>query len=205
MNIPKTNLTQTVDRWRRKAVIAVFIITTGYILLLNSYALFAVYPALKTHTVAVPFLVYFFLCSPVLLYGLIKSKPKRPQWPMVMGLLVLVVAMVFQLTQQVPLAVLLGTSIVYVLTAYVEETLWRGLLWRMIQAGGATTRRTYVLVTVHFAALHLPFAFARAENPAIFFGTVLVLGAVLGGLRILGRGVTLPTFVHAAINIVAKT
>ncbi len=177
-----------------------------YIASLNSFALFVLYPAMKHHRAGIALLVYFFISAPVMLYGLIVARQShRDYYGLVGFVLVLIVAALRILMTHDAVGPLVASTFVYLLTAFVEESLWRGLLWRAIQAQTKSRLQTYGYVTLHFAVLHVPFAVLRATNAATFLATVLALGAVLGGLRILGNSARLPIGVHAAVNILAKT
>jgi membrane protease YdiL (CAAX protease family) len=183
---------------------------TVYIALVNSYALFSVYPAVKQHQAGVPILVYFWLSSPMILYGLVRlnhfKKTKQNHAAMQLGFGIVLVAVLMRLLMSHDsFSLIVLSTLVYLVTGFVEETLWRGWLWKAVEAKTGSTKQTYLYVSLHFTVLHIPFALLRMANPLLFLGKVLALGLALGAARIGSKGVRLPIFVHAAINVLAKT
>lgn len=206
MKIDSHRLSKRVNLLRRRWFSVFLINLTLYIALVNSFALFVLYPAVKHHRALMPLLVYLFISSPVLLYGLIMSKQARISRQTVIGLLIVALALCLRVaTSNEATKLIVSSTIVYVLTAFVEESLWRGLLWRSILAKSKSRWQTYACVTLHFTVLHIPFACLRTSNAPLFLLGVTVLGLVLGGLRILGNSARLPVYAHAAVNILAKT
>lgn len=94
-----------------------------------------------------------------------------------------------------------------VLTALVEELLFRGVLWRVLE-GAAGTTVALVGSSLVFGASHVAVAVeqARREERAVgpWLGITLVAttaaGLALGGLRAVTGGLWAPAGVHAAVN-----
>ena len=186
---------------------SVFLVNLSvYIALINSFALFVLYPAMKHRHASIPFLVYFFISAPVILYGLIVARQPRSDHYGSIGLAFVLLAVTARIMlSHDAVGAVIASTFVYLFTAFIEESLWRGLLWRAIMAQTQSRWRTYGYVTLHFVVLHIPFALLRTSSAVSFLLTVAGLGAVLGGLRILGNSTRLPIGVHAAVNVLAKT
>lgn len=202
----QTVLTQRIVAMQRRWFSVFLINLTVYIALINSFALFVLYPAMKHHHAGIPLLVYFFISAPVILYGLIVARqPRSGHYGLIgFGVVLLVVTARIVLSHDA-VGPLIASTFVYLLTAFTEESLWRGLLWRAIMAHTQSRWQTYGYVSLHFAVLHIPFALMRTSSAASFLITIAGLGVVLGGLRILGNSTRLPLYAHAAVNVLAKT
>jgi hypothetical protein len=182
---------------------------TIYIALVNSYALFIVYPALKsgdTVTMIISLVIYVLVTMPLLLYIKKRFQPRPKNKVIVVALAVMIGVTIMQyFVLHITLPVLLIHFIFYLFAGMVEETLWRGKLWQLISQKVTSRVTVLVLVTIHFAALHIPFALLEKPVPLFFIAQVLGLGILLGILRIVTNKVTIPAFAHAAINMVVYT
>lgn len=96
-----------------------------------------------------------------------------------------------------------------IITALVEELLFRGLLWVLLdRAGGAPA--ALVGTSIAFSCSHVVVAAGQARREgrpvgrwvAVTLLATLVAGLLLGGVRILSDGLWAPAGVHAAVNAV---
>lgn len=182
------------------------VLLTAYIAVVNSYALFIVYPAIKTidpWTIISSLLIYGLLTTPLLLFIIRRFQP-RPRFIVIgAGLLLMVVATIIQyLVSHASLPTLLLHIVFYLFAGMIEETLWRGKLWQLVNQKINNTVGVLAIVTAHFVALHIPFALLEKQSAVGFLTQVLALGILLGVLRIVTKKVTVPAFAHAIINMV---
>lgn len=182
---------------------------TLYIALVNSYALFIVYPIIKTSdglSILSSLVIYICITLPLFVYLFrhIKQKPLRPI--VIGGLVAMLGATIFQyFTSDISISILLLHAGFYLAAGIVEEALWRGKLWQLVSKKVTQPVIVLSIVTIHFVVLHIPFALLEKENPIGFLGQVLLLGVALGTLRIITKKVSIPAFAHAAVNMVVYT
>lgn len=186
-----------------------FSVVTVYIALVNSYALFIVYPSLKTTDViaiAISLALYVLLTLPLLVYVAKKFQP-RPQLGVVgIGFLAMVSATLLQYFISHPsLPMLIVHMVFYLFAGVIEETLWRGKLWQLVSERVKNQLSVIAIVTVHFVILHIPFALLYKQVPIIFIGQLVALGITLGLLRLVTKKITIPSFAHAIVNMVVYT
>jgi membrane protease YdiL (CAAX protease family) len=186
-----------------------FIALTLYIALINSYALFIIYPALKDHNVMsaiIGLVVYVLLTLPLLIYIKTRFQPRPRKRVLIIGIAVMVAVTILQyVMSHISLPTLFIHLLFYLFAGIVEETLWRGKLWQLVSQKVSSEWAVLAVVTLHFVALHIPFAFLEKPTPLFFLGQVVGLGIVLGILRLVTKKVTIPAFAHAVINMVVYT
>lgn len=190
---------------RKHALNGFIAIVTLYLIVVNSFALFVLYPSLHDHHVVLPYFVYIFLTWPFWVLAVYKLTRLRIDRYIVVGAALFVAALLVRLSSGDHLGLLLGAATIYLMTGYIEEMLWRNILWRAIQLRTGSPKQTYAWVTLHFVVLHIPFAFLRAPSPLPFLASVAALGVILGGVRLATGNVRLPIWLHAAVNLLAKT
>jgi membrane protease YdiL (CAAX protease family) len=182
---------------------------TTYIALVNSYALFVIYPTIKEASVwndCVSLALYIIFSLPLLFYIAKRFRPKPRPLTLVIGLSLMVIATIIQyFVSHTSIPILVLHIIFYLFAGMVEETLWRGKLWKLVSEKITKSWAVLAVVTAHFVILHIPFAILEKQVPISFIGQVLALGLALGVLRILTKKVTIPAFAHAIINMVVYT
>jgi membrane protease YdiL (CAAX protease family) len=182
---------------------------TAYIFVVNSYALFSVYPALKQadhRADLVTVSIYLLLILPVVVYTF-RHAAARPRLRFIIGGMFFLAVATYIRSRLQPLAAdtLLLHAGFYALSGFAEETLWRGILWKLIARRSTSKRLTLLLVTCHFALLHVPFAIARHPAPLLFIAQVFGLGLFLGIIKLISRSITLPALAHATVNMIVYT
>jgi hypothetical protein len=184
-------------------------VLTLYIALVNSYALFVVYPTIKTveiSSIILSLVVYLLLTVPLFLYAMQRFQPRPRRIVLVVGLAVMIVATIIQyFVSHTAVPTLILHLLFYLYAGAVEETLWRGKLWSLINGKTKNHWITLAIVTAHFVVLHIPFALLEKQPPINFLLQVLALGIFLGILRIVTKKITYPAFAHAVINMVVYT
>lgn len=184
-------------------------VLTLYIALVNSYALFIVYPTIKESGVAADVLclaVYTALTAPLLLYVAKRFRPKPQRLIIATGIFVMiVVALIQYFVSHTGAPILLLHILFYIFAGIVEETLWRGKLWQLVSRKIKNPLGVLAVVTIHFVTLHIPFAILEKQSPLGFLAQVLALGIALGVLRIVTKKVTVPAFAHAIVNMIVYT
>jgi membrane protease YdiL (CAAX protease family) len=184
-------------------------VLTLYIALVNSYALFIVYPTIKGADVGADILslaVYAVLTVPLLGYIAQRFQPKPRRAVIIAGITTMIIATIVQYAMShVAVPILLLHIVLYLFAGMIEETLWRGKLWQLVSRKVKSPIAVLAIVTAHFVILHIPFAFLEKQPPLGFLAQVLALGIVLGILRIVTKKVTVPAFAHAIINMVVYT
>jgi membrane protease YdiL (CAAX protease family) len=91
----------------------------------------------------------------------------------------------------------------FVCAPIVEESVFRGFLWRGWAASPLGPAGTWLLSSVVFAAWHVPKALKMGVlNGSIMLVEVLVLGLVLGWLRWRSRSTTPGMIAHATFNVI---
>ena len=202
-------MTDLLNRFNQQRLLIRIIVVTIYLGLLNSYALFVVYPVIKTidlSMILVTVALYIVFSLPLLHYIATRYKP-RPQTALIavgVGLIVTVAILRY---------IMVGTAVpllalhvgFYLYAGMIEETLWRGKLWQLVEEKFKNPLMVWGLVTIHFLTLHIPFALIAKPSPLGFLIQVLALGILLGGLRLLTKKVTVPALVHAIINMIVYT
>jgi hypothetical protein len=168
-----------------------------------------VYPSLKLNDVRVwlaVLILYLLLSLPLLFYIKTRYKPRPRPAVLIVALLILLGATILQYFLSHPTLQSLFVHLVFYLFAgMIEETLWRGKLWQLVSHKSSSQLLTLVIVTLHFAVLHMPFAFIEKPVPLFFIAQVFGLGILLGVLRIISKKVTIPAFVHAVVNMAVYT
>lgn len=184
-------------------------ILTLYIALVNSYALFIVYPTIKTteiSSIILSLIVYLLLTVPLVMYAARQFQPRPRRIVIAIGIAVMIIATVLQyFISHTAVPTLILHLLFYLYAGAIEETLWRGKLWSLIQRKTQQQWITFTIVTAHFVVLHIPFALLEKQPPINFILQVLALGIFLGILRILTKKITIPAFAHATINMVVYT
>lgn len=188
---------------------AKIITITLYIALMNSYALFIIYPSLKSGDVSMGLLslgVYGILSLPFLYYCKTRLINRLRTRTVLIGLAVMVAATLLQyFISQPSLPVLLTHFAFYLFAGVIEETLWRGKLWNLVSQKLNHPVAVLGVITGHFVVLHIPFALLEKQDPLGFLLQVVALGIALGVLRIISKRVSVPAFAHATINMVVYT
>ena len=86
---------------------------------------------------------------------------------------------------------------------FVEETVFRGFLWRGWAQSPLGYTRTWLLTSLAFAAFHIPSAMSmNPMNAGIMLVSTLLLGLLLGWLRLLSGTTTATIIAHGAYNLV---
>ena len=176
---------------------------------MNSYALFYVYPSLKSGDFSIGLfnlVVYGLLSAPFLLYFITRYIGHLKVPTILIGLSVMAVATIIQFAISQPsLPVLFVHVAFYLFAGLLEEMLWRAKLWKLVNQKLVNPVAVLVVITGHFVVLHIPFALLEKQDPVGFLIQVLALGVTLGVLRIISKRVSVPAFAHAAINMVVYT
>ena len=198
-----------IGRIAKQPLGAKIVLLTLYLILVNSYALFVVYPALKSSDgmlIGTSLLIYIVITVPLLAYIWNRYRPQPNKFVIAGGLILMAIALVVQyFMSHTSIPVLLLHALFYLFAGIVEETLWRGKLWQFVSQKVTSQWAVLVIVTAHFVALHIPFAILDKPSALSFLGQVLALGIALGVLRIVTKKVTVPALAHAVINMVVYT
>ena len=83
-------------------------------------------------------------------------------------------------------------------TAIGEETVFRGFIWDRMRRSGWKIPMVIAVDTAAFATFHIP-AMLSQFHP-ISFATLIIVGVLLSLLRLVTRGLLIPTAVHFALD-----
>lgn len=197
-----------INQLKRRLYVIYIILLTVYIATVNSYALFSLYPALKQQSHGAHFVtiaIYLLLISPLIIIAYVKRKSTNLRI-IIGGLGALAIATgIRYMIEPTPLLQLVHHGVLYLITGFAEEYLWRGVLWKSVSKKTNSLLLTLLIVTVHFTLLHIPYAILRTDMAIVFLLQVFVLGMVLGTVRHYAKNIRIPAFFHAITNMISYT
>ena len=83
-------------------------------------------------------------------------------------------------------------------TAIGEETAFRGFIWEQMRRSGWKIPMVIAVDTAAFVIFHIPAMLSQFQP--ISFATLIIVGVLLSLLRLVTRGLLIPTAVHFALD-----
>lgn len=191
---------------RNRSLVAA-LLAVIWVLLTSVVAQFYLYPRLPESwgiwTVAgIQILVYGLSAVPILmLMPHVLKLFRAPKTQVIVGLSVIALAVGYALVLVGTFPAMVFNNFVrYVVTAVVEEAIFRGFIWQKSLEAGKSVVFAYAFNIISFSLIHLPYILAN-NNPPVYLLISAAIGALLCVVRHKCKNLALPSMLHAAFNI----
>lgn len=177
-----------------------------YVLLISYLSQFMIFPAIRDIWMAtsVQIAIYLLAAIPFLFVNFSLLRLFRTSnTQIIIGIVLVVLAMMFAMIEQDRnISTVLHTLLRQSVTGVVEELIFRGYIWQKSSELSNSTVTIILINVISFTIVHIPMVIAHNQSMLFLLG-IAIIGAVLAIVRYTYKNLTLPSFLHTAINISA--